>query len=281
MYQLTLSETCEAPQPRRIWVPPAGRELLRKRDYDPMVCPLYDPGAPQAQRQAGREQVLEFLSRWHYMHRSGESKMPPMTWAFGLFLRRELVGVVVLNPPAAGVCQWLYGEDNDWRRRVIAATRTCATDDAPFCTESLMVSAVWRMLPRLDDRFTVGVAMSDLAIVDPVGQQHNGGIYAASNAWWAGTSETGTWRGFVNPITGARISRKCGGRNRTRDELPEGWEIDGGTRLNRFLWFVGREEAAARAALRPTVEVAIKPGQTPVWRRPLYVRRNTRRAYRL
>lgn len=278
-YQLSLSEVSEASEPRRVWVPPAGREILRLSEYVPEIRPIVDPGDTPEKRRDGRRVVLDFLREFHYLHKVEGAKDPVMTWAFGLYLRHELAGVVVLNPPAAGVCQWLYGDNTTWRRQVIAATRVCCSDPAPYSSESFFVSGVWRMLPRLDHRFTVGVAMSDLAVVDPYGRHHSGGIYAASNGWWAGVSDQGGWRGFVNPETGARISRKCGGRNLKRNEVPAGWEIDGGARLNRFLWFVGRNDREAKAALREEVEIAIKPGRTPVWRRPLFVRRGTRRAY--
>lgn len=121
--------------------------------------------------------------------------------------------------------------------------------------------------------------MSDLAVVDPYGRRHTGGIYAASNGWWAGVSEGHTWRGFVDPATGARISRWCGGRNRTQEECPPGWRIEPGARLNRFLWFPTREAGAARSALTADVRVAVQDGLLPVWRRPAEVRRDGRMAY--
>lgn len=112
---------------------------------------------------------------------------------FGLLLNGQLAGVVVLNPPAAGVTQWLYGENSAWRARVIAVTRTTCAPEAPFNSESFLVSAVMRALPRLDDRFSTVVAHSDLGILDPEGKTHIGQIYMASNAWWAGHSRSG-WR---------------------------------------------------------------------------------------
>lgn len=277
-YQVTLEDLVES-QGRRGWVPPAGRQLLRLRELDATVRPIYDPGTDRGARLEARRTTLEFLSRHHYLQRVPGAKDPAMTWSFGLYLNGELAGVVVLNPPAAGVCQWLYGDRMDWRARVIAATRTCCVDAAPFNSESFMVAAVWRLLPRLDHRFSVGVAMSDLAVVDPEGKVHSGAVYRGAGAWWAGRSEPGTWRGFINPVTGARISRKCGGRTRTRDECPPGWLVEPGAVLNRFLWFVGPLEAEARAALEPRVQVLARPGAAPVWLRPRDVRRGTPRAY--
>lgn len=277
--QLTLDEGRTAQPTRPTWAPPQGRSLLRLAELRAEVRPIYDPGAAPAARRAARETTLEALRRWHYMHRMEGPKDPAMTWSFGLYIAGDLAGVVLLNPPAAGVCQWLYGDTAAWRRRVIAATRTCCADAAPFNSESYLVSAVWRMLPRLDERWTTCVAMSDLSVRDPHGRYHNGGIYAASNAWWAGTSTSGTWRGFIRPETGARLSRKCGGRNRTRDERPEGWEIEPPATLTRFLLFVGGDESETRVALETRVQVAVRQGHFPVWLRPAHVRKGDRRLY--
>lgn len=244
-----------------------------------MVEPLFDPGAGKENRRRGRGMTLDFLRTWHYIHRAAGAKDPAMTWSFGCYLDGELAGVVVLNPPAAGVCQWLYGDDAQWRRRTIAATRVCCTDAAPFNSESCMVSRVLRAIPRLDDRWSTAVAMSDLAVQDQTGRFHSGRIYAASNAWWAGRSASPTWRGFIDPATGARMSRKCGGRNRTAEERPAGWEIERGGVLNRFLWFLGPQEADARAALRGQVQVGVRRGLFPVWVRPTDADKRDRRFY--
>ncbi len=278
--QLDLADYLEGEaSARRTWIPPVGRELLRIGEMQPRVEPIYAPDMSPASRKKGRGEALDFLSRHHYLHRAKGALPPPMTWAFGLYFADTLAAVTILNPPAAGVVEWLYGHDLEWRRRVIAATRVCALDAAPFGTESHFVSKIWRLLPHLDDRFTIAVALSDMGVVDPFGHRHIGGIYQASNAWWAGMSVSSNWRGFLNPATGARISRKCGGRNRSKAELPPGWVIERGTQLNRYLWFVGPRERGARAALNERVRVAVRPGWLPVWQRPLHVHRGDRRAY--
>lgn len=130
-------------------------------------------------------------------------------------------------------------------RRVIALPRLCCADAAPYNAEGYLVAAVWRLIGRLNDRFHVAVAMSALAVIDPYGRRHTGNIYAVSNGWWAGVSEGRTWRGFIDPATGARLSRWCGGRNRTPEECPPGWRVEPGARLNRFLWFPTREADSA------------------------------------
>ncbi len=280
MEQMEISELLQATERRRKpWHPPEGRSILQLADVHTEVRPIYDPTSPLDARREGRRLVLGFLARFHYMHVVPGAKEPAMTWAFGLFLNREMAGVAILNPPAAGVVRWLYGDDVQWYREVIAATRVACTDAAPFNSESHLVSSVWRQLPHLDDRFSVGIAMSDLAVVDPLGRRHTGGIYAASNALWAGVSEGSGWRGFLNPATGARISRKNGGRNRNRAECPSGWIVEPAARLNRFLWFVGRGPEQAMEALDPRVRVAVRSGPFPVWRRPSQVSRRARRAY--
>ena len=260
------------------WTPP-DRPLFRTADARPRIAPLYDPAAPRAARQAGRAAVLEFLARWHYLHHTADAKHPAMTWAFGLWLDTTLSGVLILNPPAAGVCQWLYGSDTAWRRQTIAVTRLACTDAAPFNTESYFVSRVLRLLPQHDDRWATAVSFADRSVIDPFGRAHTGGIYAAANAWWAGISTPKSWRGFRDPETGARLSRKCGGRTRSRAECPPGWVLDPAQPLNRFLWFCGPSEAAARDALQPHVKVVARPDRQPLWIRPRLLTPRMARAY--
>lgn len=73
-----------------------------------------------------------------------------------------------------------------------------------------------------------------------------------------------SWRGFRDPETGARLSRKCGGRTRSRNECPPGWILDPAQPLNRFLWFLDRE-GEARDALQPHVQVLARPDRQPLW----------------
>lgn len=138
MQQIMLRSHTAGPR-RRLWRQPSGRDVLRLDQVRTQVLPLFDPGAPPEARRRGRETTLEFLARHHYLHRAG-GRAPAITWLFGLFLNEVLAGIAVLNPPADGVCRWLYGSDRFWRRRVIALTRLCCTDAAPYNAESHLVA---------------------------------------------------------------------------------------------------------------------------------------------
>lgn len=258
------------------WVPPAGRSILRLQELEAEVRPLFDPGAPERTRKEQRAETLDFLHRYHYLHLAPGSLDPAFTWAFGLYLNGTLAGTVCMNPPAAGVTQWLYGDDLPRRRRVIAVTRTCCAPEAPFNSESFLVSGAIRLLARLDHRFAVAVAHSDLGYIDPSGLPHIGSIYMASNAWWAGHRQSDKSGGFLNPATGAIVSRYTNGKQRPR---PDGWVDAPAPLLSRFLWFLGKQEQDARLNLQPNVLVSIREGATPVWRRPAIVTRGTPRTY--
>lgn len=257
------------------WVPPAGRFVLRQDQVQAEVRPLFDPTGSASDRRDGRALTLWFLSQHHYLHIAPDAKAPAITWSFGLYLNGALSGVVCFNPPAGGVTQWLY-DDPSWRRRVIAVTRTCCAPIAPFNSESFLVSGAVRLLARLDDRFSVAVAHSDLGYIDPTGLPHIGSIYMASNAFWAGHKQSSRPGGYLNPETGAVLSRYSNGKQRPR---PEGWVDAPAPVLSRFLWFLGAEQDRARRQLVPSVQVSIREGGVPVWRRPAIVTPSTRRAY--
>lgn len=270
--QITLAHLMIEQIERRSWAPPA-REVLRLRETEAVVRPIYQSGD-----SAGRERALQFLRAHHYMHQAEEAKDPAMTVAFGLFLRGQIAGVVVMNPPAAGVRTKMFGSSAAGRG-LIGITRTCCDDRAPYNSESYLVSAALRLLPQLDHRFHTVIAQSDLSVVDPYGRTHIGVIYQGSNAWWAGHSRTKQFRGFRDPVSGARLSRKTWNRSRSREECPPGWMIEEAPVLSNYLWFVGRQAPAARAELTPTVQVLLREGEFPVWRRPVEIRRGAKRAF--
>jgi hypothetical protein len=127
-------------------------------------------------------------------------------------------------------------------------------------------------------RHTV-IAQSDLSVVDPDNRTHVGTLNMGANGWWAGYSLGKQWRGLYDPVTGAWISRRNGGRNRSKAECPPGWVIEQAPPLTNFLWFIGRGDIEARQSLVPSIQVLIRQSAYPVWRRPEDVSRGTPRAY--
>jgi len=271
--QLLLADLMAENYERKLWTPPK-REILRLRETRAEVRPIYNKG-----NLAGREQMLSFLRQHHYLHQAPGSKEPNFTWGFGLFLHGELAGLAALNPPAAGVPTRYFGKSSAFRRGLIGISRVCCHPGAPFNSESLLVSSVLRLLPKLDHRFHTVIAQSDLSVMDPQARSHVGTIYMGANGWWAGYSTSKQWRGFIDPETGATESRWCGGRERKKSECPKGWQLNPGTQLTNFLWFVSRREAEARQSLLPSVKVMIRQGTYPLWRRPAEIGRGTPRAY--
>lgn len=272
-------------RPRLRWVNPTDRPVLKLRAMDARVVVLYDRYAGDASRRSARQTSLAFLREHHYMHRAPDAPAPTFTWTFGLLLGGELAGLIAMNPPAFGLANQLYRDARDgatpWHRRVIAVTRTACDPAAPFNSESFLVAGALRLLSALDGDFTTVVAQADRSVVDSVGRHHVGTLYQGANGWLVRrTARPQGWRAFLNPETGARISRKCGARTRDRTECPPGWVVEAGAPLNTYLWWVGERQHQAQAALHAGVQVAIREGAfAPVWRRPVEVRPGTPRAY--
>lgn len=279
-YQVTLADLIpeELEQARRRkWQAPTDRGILRLSELEAEVRLIYEKG-----QATGRQTTLEFLKRFHYMHQNDDAKEPNFTLVHGVFLRCQLAGIVAMNPPAAGVWRKFWG-DNPMQQGMLAITRTCMDDRTKefdlFNIESFGVAGALRLTPQLQPRWHTVIAQSDLGVTDPQGKVHIGGIYMAANGFWAGHSESSQWRGFLNPETGARVSRKNGGVNRRKEDCPRGWIVEPAAKLTNFLWFCGPAERMARENLLPEVKVSIREGIFPVWRHPSHVSKSAIRAY--
>jgi hypothetical protein len=113
----------------------------------------------------------EIVEREHYLHRK-----PPVSYAFGLFLSDEPVGVVTFGCPAshhmrAGACP----SDPS---RVLELNRLWVADSMPANSESWFVSRALRQMPP-----RIVLSYADTT------QGHHGGVYRAMSFEYAGWTD--------------------------------------------------------------------------------------------
>lgn len=120
-------------------------------------------------RQIDKRDTHWLLLNVHYARR-----IPPMSYAFGLFLDDELKGVVTYGMPASpSLCKGVAGDK--WRKHVLELNRLCLVDNLPN-EASRLVGASLKLLPKP----LVVVSYADTA------QSHTGYIYQATNFLYTG-----------------------------------------------------------------------------------------------
>jgi hypothetical protein len=107
----------------------------------------------------------------HYLHRA-----PPISFAFGLFFDKKLIGVCTFGIPASRSVQKSACPANP--NLVIELNRLWVSDDAPKNTESWFVSRAMKFLPP---RIVVSYADTLFG--------HVGYIYRALNFFYAGWTD--------------------------------------------------------------------------------------------
>ena len=178
-------------------------------------------------RQIPYEQAVPWFTEIHYAHR-----IPSISWAFGLYKEKQLVGVVSYGTPASstllsGVC----GEEN--ADKVIELNRLVIREGEEKNCASLLVGKSLKMLPLPK----IVVSYAD------TGQGHIGKIYQACNFIYTGVS---------SPFTDPRVKglehqhHATYAHGRTNEELREEY----GDRLyfverarkHRYVYFAGCPE---------------------------------------
>ena len=120
-------------------------------------------------------EVEPWLLEKHYAKR-----MCPMSCAFGLYIDRQLEGIVTYGVPASPfLCMGVCGKDN--KDIVLELNRLCINDGIKNGA-SFLVSKSLQMLPKP----TVVVSYADTAM------GHVGYIYQASNFFFTGTTKQRT-----------------------------------------------------------------------------------------
>lgn len=119
----------------------------------------------------------EMILTKHYAQR-----LPPISWAFGLFLNNKLTGICTFGKPASrSLCIGICGKE--YHDKVYELNRLITLDDVPKNALSYFVSKCLKMLKQ-----------EDLIIVSYAddGFGHKGYIYQATNFIYTGKSKERT-----------------------------------------------------------------------------------------
>ena len=124
------------------------------------------------------EDTKPFILNIHYAKR-----MPSISYAYGLFLNNELVGMVSYgSPPSQSLCKGIAGVDN--RGLVLELNRLVLKNNIKN-EASYLVGNSFKLLPKP----TILVSYADTS------QNHHGYIYQATNFIYTGLSDKRTeWR---------------------------------------------------------------------------------------
>ena len=116
-------------------------------------------------------ETKDWLLHKHYAHR-----MPPITYAFGLFDGNKTIGVCTYGHPFSSELKKCMGDT--WCDKLLELNRLCVNDGLPRNTLSWFVSRTFELLPKP----TPLVSYADTAY------NHHGYIYQAPNWVYTGTS---------------------------------------------------------------------------------------------
>jgi hypothetical protein len=190
------------------------------------------------------EEAEPWLLKKHYAKR-----IPPISYAFGAYKGRQLIGVVTYGTPVSsalrvGVC----GEQ--WMDNVIELNRLCCDNEKNVA--STLVGRSLQMLPKP----LVVVSYADTE------QGHIGYVYQATNFVYTGLSAKRTdWKlkgmEHLHGATVADMSR--GQENRAqwmRDKFGDDFYLQDRSRKHRYVYFVGSkgQKKLMQAALMYSVE---------------------------
>lgn len=122
-------------------------------------------------RQISYHEIKPFIFNIHYARR-----MPPVNYAFGLFLKGELIGIITYGvPPSPSLCKGLAGEDNFYNilelNRLVIKPEYNGKNYASY-----FIARTLKMLPN----HTFIVSFAD------TGWSHIGYVYQATNWLYTG-----------------------------------------------------------------------------------------------
>ena len=122
--------------------------------------------------QASKDWIL----KKHYAKR-----MPSISFAFGLFLEGDLIGIITYGSPASpSLCKGVCGEE--YRDRVLELNRLVINSTAPKNSASFLIGKSLKLLPR--DKIVVSYADTE--------QGHVGYVYQATNWIYTGCTKART-----------------------------------------------------------------------------------------
>lgn len=194
-------------------------------------------------REITREEAMPWILERHYAKR-----MCTISYAFGVYRKQELIGIVTYGTPASstlrdGVCGKV------WSGKVIELNRLCCENSKNVA--SFLVGRSLRMLPKP----SVVVSYADTA------QGHVGYVYQATNFVYTGLSaKRPEYKLKGSDRHGTSITDEARGQEHPIAWLKEKYGSDFYTidrpRKHRYIYFCGnkRQRSEMRACLKYGVE---------------------------
>lgn len=169
-------------------------------------------------------QAKSFVEEWHYAHGAGNVAQ----FKYGLFYKGDpytLHGVALWNPPPIGAAKAHCL--NNYHQGVLSLTRFCTRDDRPENAGSFLISKSIKSMNK--SRYNMLLTYADTA------ENHNGGLYRASNWTYKGMSKKNPR--YQDPVTGRMVSKKSGKHNYSKkDMIEKGYEFKGNFSKHIFIY---------------------------------------------
>jgi len=191
------------------------------------------------------EQTKPFLLGIHYAKR-----MPSISFAFGLFNKNNLCGVITYGtPPSATLRKGLAGPQNI--KNIIELNRLCLKNNKKN-EASILVSRSLKMLPPC-----IVISFADTS------QKHIGYVYQATNFFYCGLSAKRTdWKiKGKEHLHGQTIADKYRGiKNRAeaiRKDYGDNFYLEQRPRKHRYIYLVGNKKEKRK--FKQDLNYSIKP----------------------
>ncbi len=192
-----------------------------------------------------RKDCADYILNIHYARR-----WPSISYAFGLFLNKELVGIVTYGTPASAPLRRGIAGDS-FKTNVIELNRLCLRNNLKH-EASRLVGASLKMLPK----GKIVVSYADIS------QGHLGIVYQATNFIYCGLSAKRTdWKvKGKEHLHGQTIADEFRGvKHRAqamRDKYGDDFYLAPRPRKHRYVFFVGSKtfKRAALGALKYKIE---------------------------
>jgi hypothetical protein len=125
--------------------------------------------------QIKAEETHEWILKIHYAKR-----LPSISWAFGLYFFKDLVGIITFGMPASNqLCFGVCGKE--YKSNVLELNRLCLLNNKKN-EASFLISNSIKLLPKP----SIIVSYADK------GQNHTGCVYQATNFLFTGTTKERT-----------------------------------------------------------------------------------------
>ena len=169
------------------------------------------------------QDVKPWILLKHYAKR-----MPSISYSFGLFYNKELVGVITYgSPPSQSLCRGVCGVEN--RGIVLELNRLCLRDNKKN-ESSFLIGSSLKLLPKP----SIVISYADTSM------NHVGYVYQATNWIYTGLSDKRTeWREINSNKHSKTICEQT--TLEERKQKTDKYKVVERPRKHRYVYFVGNK----------------------------------------